>query len=101
MYKKHQILRKLIEYEQMPQYSDLFLVEENGWRNHGLESVISTNNHTWDKSKLLFILTKYNIDTDRFVKYLRQLKDFEHTTIDWVIHNYEDYLRFRKTALSV
>ena len=29
MYRKYQILRKLIEYEQMPQYSDLFLVEEN------------------------------------------------------------------------
>lgn len=96
MYKKHQILRKLIEYEQMPQYSDLFLVEENGWRNHGLESVISTSNHTWDKSKLLYILTKYNIDTDRFVKYLRQLKDFEHTTIEWIIHNYEDYLKAEK-----
>lgn len=96
MYRKHQILRKLIEYEQMPQYSDLFLVEENGWRNHGLESVISTNNHTWDKGKLLYILTKYNIDTDRFVKYLRQLKDFEHTTIDWIIYNYEDYLKAEK-----
>ena len=44
----------------MPQYSDLFLVEENGWRNHGLESVISTNNHTYDKGKLLYILTTSN-----------------------------------------
>lgn len=93
---KHQILQKLIDYEKIPQYSDLFLVKENGWRNHGLESVISTNNHLWDKKKLLNTLVEYNINIDRFVKYLRQLKDFEHTTIAWVIDNYSDYLEAEK-----
>lgn len=91
-YQKHLILQELIEYEKQEEYADLFLVEENGWRNHGLESMISTDNHVWDKNRLLNLIEKYNIDIDRFVKYLRELKDFERTDIEWVIDNYKDYL---------
>lgn len=91
-YQKHIILQKLIKYEKQEEYADLFLVEEFGWRKHGLESIISTDNHSWDKSRLLNIIEQYNIDVDRFVKYLRELKDFERTNIDWVLDNYKDYL---------
>ena len=91
-YEKHRILQQLLKYEKQDDYADLFLVEENGWRNHGLESMISTDNHIWDKNKLLRIIQKYNLDIERFIKYLRELKDFERTNIDWIVDNYEDYL---------
>ena len=91
-YTKHRILQELIKYEKDEEYADLFLVEEYGWRNHGLESLLSTDNHIYDKNKLLHIIDTYNIDIPRFVKYLRELKDFERTDIQWIVDNYRDYL---------
>ena len=92
-YRKHTIFQKLLEYEEQEEYSDLFLVNKTGWRERfKKESMISTENHTYDRSKLINIINDYNIDVDRFVKYLRELKDFERTSISWICSNYKDYL---------
>lgn len=89
---KHMILLELMKYEKEPEYEDLFLVRESRYGYSELESVISTSKYTYSRNKLLNIIYKFNIDIERFVKYLRQLKDFEHTDIRWVINNYDDYL---------
>ena len=92
-YKTHMIFQQLLEYEVQDEYSDLFLVHQYAWRNRfKCESILSTDNHRYDREKLLSIIEQYNLDIDRFVKYLRELKDFERTDIQWVIDNYKDYL---------
>ena len=92
-HKTHIIFQQLLEYEAKEEYSDLFLAHQHGWRNRfKYESILSTDNHRYDREKLLSIIEQYNLDIDRFVKYLRELKDFERTNIQWVIDNYKDYL---------
>ena len=91
-YKNYEILQKLKEYEQKEEYSEVFLVEEHGYRNHNLESMISTENHTWDRKRLINLIKDYNLDIDKFVQYLKELKAFEHTNVYWITRNYKDYL---------
>ena len=39
------------------------------------------------------IIWTYNLDIDRFVEYIKYLKEYEYTDLNWVALNYEDYLR--------
>lgn len=87
-YKTYQILLQLCEYEKQDDYADLFLIDTS----RGYESIISTGNHIYERDKLIDIILQYNLDIKRFIKYLRELKDFERTNIQWVISNYRDYL---------
>lgn len=97
-FKQHQMLQQLIDYEKQDEYSDLFLVRKNSYsRRFEYESMISTDEHQWDRNRLLETLESYNIDIDRFIYYLRQLKDFEHTDIEWICDNYNDFLRAEYT----
>lgn len=93
-YHKHQILLKLRQYEKQADYTDLFLVPKYRYTrsNFEFESLLTSNNYSWDRRKLINLIDKYNLDIDRFIKYLRQIKDFEHTDIEWICDNYTDYL---------
>ena len=91
--KTHSIYQQLLKYEKQEEYSDLFLVKKLGWQQRfETESILSTDNHRWDRERLLSLIEDYNLNIDRFVKYLRELKDFERTSIAWILSNYKDYL---------
>lgn len=92
---KYKVLMKLEEYEE--EYPDLFIIEEYSYskRRFKTENIIKTN--SYQRRHLINTIIEYNLDIDRFVKYLYKLKNYEHTEIDWVCRNYSDYLRAEKT----
>ena len=91
--KKQQILNKLLSYRNQNEYEDIFLVPASVWnRTHELVDILTDDNKRYDRRKLLHLIEKYNLNLERFIPYLKQIKNYEHTDLEWVLDNYADYL---------
>lgn len=95
-YKKLKNFNQLKEYEKQEAYSTIFTKNERRYGQITQRSILDDYDR-WDTDTLLNIIETYNLDIDRFVKYLKHLKDFEHTDINWVLWNYKDYLNAELT----
>lgn len=93
---RYELIRKINEYGTNPQYEHLFMVDFPKYYEHFQVNLLTDDRFSCDRIRLYKIIENYNIDVDRFIKYLEYLKAFEHTELDWVINNYEDYLSAEK-----
>lgn len=93
---KYKLLQKLHKYSDDETYEEVFLVS-NGEYGHRRADVNVLEYNAWrvkhDRNKLLNLISQYNLQLDRFIPYLRNLRMYEHTNLDWVLDNYEDYLK--------
>lgn len=70
---------------------ELFEVEEYQYGT-GTYKTVSILDENYKRKKLIGIVNDFALDIDRFTQYLRQLRNWEHTNITWVVSNYRDYL---------
>lgn len=87
----YKIIEAMKKYEKQDQYADIFLKKHKRYGQNITESVLDAE-YDWDRKRLIRIIGEYNLDIPTFVEYLKYLKNFEHTDIDWILWNYEDYL---------
>ena len=93
---QYEIMQKINKYGTNPQYEHLFMVESPRFYEHFQVNLLTDDRFSYERFRLYQIIEDYNLDVDRFIKYLEYLKAFEHTELDWIIRNYEDYLSAEK-----
>ena len=91
---KYRLLSELQDYNN-EEYEEVLLVS-NGYYGGRRDYVNILEDDGWsvqrDRNRLLNLISKYNLQLDSFMPYLRKLHMYEHTNLDWVLDNYKDYL---------
>lgn len=93
---RYELMQKINKYGTNPQYEHLFMVDSPRYYEHFQVNLLTDDRFNYERDRLYRIIEDYNLDVDRFIKYLEYLKTFEHTELDWVIRNYRDYLSAEK-----